>query len=275
MPNFASVLSDAEIARLTTYVRATFADRHDVVAESDIAAARLLAKRRGAWQGGQELAARIDASLLPQPRFAGSARAVVDPAVQRLVSQGNGQAWACASCHGTHGQGSNNVPRLAGLPAAYIAKQLGDYVTGKRRNETMQIVARALQPQDRRRLGEYYSAMRTPSNAVPSLGGNLARGERLVLEGDWERGLPSCVSCHGPSTFGVAPRFPALSAQHPEYTVAQLTAWVAGTRDNSTGKLMNGIARKLNDADRRAVADYLATLPPVPAQARKDRTNAQ
>lgn len=275
MPSFASVLSDAEIVRLITHVRGTFADRHDLLTEADVASARVLASRRGAWQGGQEIAARLDASLGPQPPMSSASRAVADPFVEKLVSQGNGQTWACASCHGTRGQGSANVPRLAGLPAAYIAKQLGDYVATKRHNETMQIVARTLKPQDMRRIGDYYSSMRAPSNARASLGGDLARGERLVLEGDWARGLPSCVSCHGPSTFGVAPRFPALSAQHPEYTAAQLTAWVSGARDNSTGRLMNGIAGRLNDADRRAVADYLATLPPVPAFVTKDRTNGQ
>lgn len=275
MPSFASVLSDADIVRLVTYVRGTFADRDDLLTEGDVATARLLAGRRGSWQGGQEIAARLDASLGPQPPMSSATQAAVDPVALKLVSQGNDQRWACASCHGMRGQGSASVPRLAGLPAAYIVKQLGDYVTGKRRNETMQLVARTLKPQDRRRIGDYYSVMRAPSNARASLGGDLARGERLVLDGDWARGLPSCVSCHGPSTFGVAPRFPALSAQHPEYTAAQLTAWVSGTRDNSTGKLMNGIAARLDDADRRAVADYLATLPPVPAIATRDRTNGK
>jgi cytochrome c553 len=273
MPSFASVLSDAEIARLISHVRATFVDRRDPLLERDVAIAR--AGRRGAWQGGQELAMRLDASLAPQPSMPTPAPAVVDPLVERLVSRGSGAAWACASCHGVRGQGSTNIPRLAGLPAEYIAKQLGDYVAGRRRNETMQIVARALKPGEMRRIGTYYSSMRAPSNARASLGGDLARGARLVLEGDWDRGVPSCVSCHGPSTFGVAPRFPALSAQHPEYTAAQLTAWISGVRDNSTGKLMNGIARRLNDADRRAVADYLATLPPVPASATKGRTDVQ
>ncbi len=272
MPDFASILSDAEIVRLITYIRGTFADRHDLLVERDVATARLLAGRRGAWQGGEEIAARLDASLGPQPPMKSATREVVDPMVEKLVSQGDGQTWPCASCHGRRGQGSATVPRLAGLPAAYIAKQLSGYATGKRRNATMEIVAHSLTLQEMRRIGDHYAVMRAPSNARASLGGDLERGERLVLEGDWERGVPSCVSCHGPSTFGVAPHFPALAAQHPEYTVAQLTAWVSGARNNSTGQLMNGIARQLNDADRRAVADYLATLPPVPSSASKDKS---
>jgi len=273
MPSFASVLADADIARLITHIRAVFVARHDPLLAKDVATAR--SARRAPWQGGQELAMRLDPSLAPQPPMVASTPAVVDPVVEQLVSQGRGPAWACASCHGERGQGSSNIPRLAGLPAEYIAKQLGDYIAGRRKNETMQIIARTLKPDEMRRIGTYYSSMRAPSNARASLGGDLARGAHLVLNGDWERGVPSCVSCHGPSAFGVAPFFPSLSAQHPEYTAAQLTAWVSGTRDNSKGKLMNGIARNLNDADRRAVADYLATLPPVPASTTKGLADVQ
>ena len=99
----------------------------------------------------------------------------------------------------------------------------------------------------------------------------MARGEQLALHGDWSKNLPACFSCHGPSGFGVAPNFPSLAAQHPAYTASQLAAWVGGERDNSDVQLMNEVARNLSDADRRAVADYLATLPPVPAVSDNER----
>ena len=186
-------------------------------------------------------------------------------AVRQLVDEGRGAAWSCASCHGERGQGTLNVPRLAGLPADYIVKQLKNYLDGSRRNENMEVVARTLAPAEMQALGEFYAAIRAPSNAYARLGGDLARGEELALRGDWSKDIPSCFSCHGPSGVGVAPEFPALAAQHPEYTVAQLAGWVAGRRDNSDIQLMDHIARALDDGDRRAVADYLATLPPVPA----------
>jgi cytochrome c553 len=189
----------------------------------------------------------------------------------RLVTEGRGEAWACASCHGAAGEGGANVPRLAGLPEGYIVKQLQDYVSGRRRNETMQTVAGALSDADRRGLARYYSALRTPSTARPELGGGLKRGEQLALYGDWSKNLPACFSCHGPSGFGVAPNFPSLAAQHPAYTASQLAAWVGGQRDNSDVQLMNEVARNLSDADRRAIADYLATLPPVPAVSDDER----
>lgn len=277
MPNFSSVLSDAEIARLVTHVRATFVGKRDPVSEHRVASIREAGRGRGPWQGGHEIAVRLSSEVGVQPMYiAAPAAGPANAEIMRLVSQGRSGVWACASCHGAQGQGAETVPRLAGLPEAYIAKQLSDYVSGARRNETMAMVAGALTASERNALGLYYSQLRAPSTAHPGLGGDIDRGEQLVLEGDWNRNIPACTSCHGPSSFGVAPEFPALAAQHPAYTAGQLTAWISGERDNARQKLMNGIAKALTDGDRRAVADYLATLPPIPAAPRaKEKTDVR
>jgi cytochrome c553 len=41
---------------------------------------------------------------------------------------------ACAACHGTHGQGTDNdyFPRLAGKPADYLFNQLQNFREGRR-----------------------------------------------------------------------------------------------------------------------------------------------
>lgn len=272
MPSFASVLSDAELARVASHVRQTWGGDDQEITPAFVAAQRGRFAGREAWRGGEELARAVDPGLAPQPSV-GPVRisSFDDSGVMRLVTQGRGEAWACASCHGAAGEGGANVPRLAGLPQGYIVKQLQDYVSGRRRNETMRIVAGALSDADRHGLARYYSALRTPSTAQPELGGDVARGEQLALHGDWSKTLPACFSCHGPSGFGVAPNFPSLAAQHPAYTASQLAAWVGGERDNSDVQLMNEVARNLSDADRRAVADYLATLPPVPAVSDNER----
>ena len=89
------------------------------------------------------------------------------------------------------------------------------------------------------------------------------------LYGDDRRNLPSCFSCHGPSGFGVAPSTPSIAAQQPGYTAGRLAALARFARSRP-GAVMPAIAARLNDTDRRAVADYLATLPPSPVTARKD-----
>ncbi|WP_084499988.1 c-type cytochrome [Luteimonas mephitis] len=268
MPDFSSALDDQQIASIIGYVRDTWVTDNAAAGAVDatfVAGERRRFPGRGAWQGGAELARVVDSSLPPQPPVEPAVTGDIDPVITQLVETGRGAAWSCASCHGERGQGTVNVPRLAGLPADYIVKQLRSYLDGSRRNENMEVVAHALTPDEIRGLGMFYEAVRAPSNANPRLGGDLARGEQLALHGDWSKDVPACFSCHGPSGVGVDPVFPPLAAQHPEYTVAQLVAWTSGRRDNADVQLMDHIAKALDDDDRRAIADYLATLPPVPA----------
>ncbi len=53
------------------------------------------------------------------------------------VSGGEGGArYACVTCHGARGEGNGfDAPRLAGLPAGYLQKQLEDYAAGLRLKE--------------------------------------------------------------------------------------------------------------------------------------------
>ena len=56
---------------------------------------------------------------------------------QQIATQGNGSgANACTACHGPAGMGNSaaGFPRLAGLNARYLAKQLSDYQSGTRSN---------------------------------------------------------------------------------------------------------------------------------------------
>lgn len=184
-----------------------------------------------------------------------------DPDTLALVGVGKGPVWSCASCHGEAGQGNLSTPRLAGLPAAYLAKQLRDFASGLRANETMALVARGLNPAEIDGLARYYAQieLRLPGGA--SLGGDLARGEALARRGEWKQDVPACFSCHGANGEGVAPGFPALAGQKSDYIFAQLAAWHAGERKNSPQGLMDGIAKSLSAQDMRSVADYLGTLP--------------
>lgn len=197
--------------------------------------------------------------------YAKDAREIDPLEAENLALQGRDDVWSCASCHGTKGGGNGTVPRLAGLSVGYVAKQLNAYAAGVRINHNMQYVAEKLTQREMLALGRYYAAMETPNTADPSLEGDLARGRELAVVGDWNIGVPSCFSCHGSSGWGVAQAFPSLAAQHPSYTYTQLAAWVDGRRKNSPLKLMQQISHALSDADKRSVADYLATLPAPPA----------
>lgn len=272
MPNFASALDDKEIAAAASYVARTFTGAKDGVSAEAVAEIRKASAGQDPWAGGAELAAATP-GLPAQPSAPQAAAEMVQNAdAATLVSQGAGSVWSCASCHGDQGEGTQTVPRLAGLPAAYIAKQLHDFQQDTRENDSMAYVAKALTDAQITALADHYAVMRAPSGARPSLDGDLARGEQIAREGDWSIGVPACFTCHGPSGFGVAPDFPALAAQQPAYVAHQLAMWAGGSRHNSPLGLMAGIGKALNDADRRAVADYLASLPPVPATPKVELT---
>lgn len=263
MPSFASALTDMEVAQVASFVAMNWGRANQGMPEEAVGPLREAAVGQPSWSGGAELATIIP-DLPPQPAVNRLETPPVPHAVSELVFAGRGDVWSCAGCHGDLGQGAESTPRLAGLPAAYIEKQLHDFRQGSRVNESMKIVAERLSSEEIADVAAYYSALRVPSTAVPALGADLARGEALALNGDWSLKVPACFSCHGPSGFGLAPEFPALAAQHAAYTAAQLNAWAGGQRNNSALDLMTHISSALSPQDRRAVADYMASLPPVP-----------
>lgn len=264
MPSFAASLSNGEVAEVAAYVATRFGGQ-----EAELDAARVAELRAalqpGSWQGGDELALAVP-SLPPQPAKAPDAPATLPAVVTELVFEGRGDIWACSSCHGGLGQGAESTPRLAGLSAGYLERQLQQFRDGSRLNEHMSFVAKPLTDAEIAALSKYYSGLRVASTAAPSLGGDLQRGEKLALTGDWSLGVPACFTCHGPSGFGVGGAFPALAAQQPAYVASQLAAWAGGHRDATPLGLMPKLSAALPEADRRAVADYLATLPAVPAR---------
>lgn len=177
-----------------------------------------------------------------------------------IVLHGNGTgASACARCHGANGAGNAaaGFPRLAGIDAAYLTKQLDDFASGQRENPVMQAIARALTPDQRRATAAYFAARALPSGPRRSESKLLAQGRKLATLGDWSRNIPACVQCHGPGARGVPPHFPALAGQHAAYVEAQIQAWKKGSRRNDPDGLMRGIAARLSAGQVRAVAAYL------------------
>ncbi|PFG63545.1 cbb3-type cytochrome c oxidase subunit III [Thioclava sp. ES.031] len=264
MPAFGSVLSDTEISEIASYVATGLNDDAKTISAPEVADIRKVAGDKDPFDGGAGLAGLIN-DLPAQPNSEAADQGSDSERVAQLVGKGTDTVWACASCHGDKGEGIETVPRLAGLPAPYLAKQLHDFQKGTRFNDSMAYVAKGLSDREIGELANYYASMSSPSGAKPSLQGDLKRGAQLAKQGDWSIGVPACFTCHGPSGVGVAPNFPGIVAQQPSYVAHQLAMWAGGARHNSPLGLMAGIGKALNDADRRAVADYLASLAPMPA----------
>ena len=172
-------------------------------------------------------------------------------------------AQLCVSCHGAEGEGIEPLgPRLAGLSKEYISIQLQHFQAGVRQNATMMPMAMTLQGDGIEQVARYFSAK--PANDVKP----VIRGEqvvfnddsaRLAYQGDWSRGLPACVTCHGPSALGGG-LFPRLAGQQASYIKTQLLAWQSGTRKGDVDGMMGSVANKLTVAEIDALANYFANL---------------
>ena len=108
--------------------------------------------------------ARMAAALVLLGAAAMSPAGATDPAA--IAARGGNGVAACAGCHGSDGGGQAAFPRLAGLDAAYLRKQLDDFAAGRRRNAVMQPIASALAAADRSAMAEYYAGL--PARARPS-----------------------------------------------------------------------------------------------------------
>jgi cytochrome c553 len=190
----------------------------------------------------------------------------------------NPSALPCITCHGPDGKGmaAAGFPRLAGLAAGYIDKELQDFRGGRRQNPLMQPIATALTDDEIAAVATTYS-QRPPVNVSlqPTADPLEGTGAWIALRGAWDRNIPECTLCHGPSGIGVDPSFPPLAGQSALYLENQLKAWrrstaksatrkstavreLPPTRNNDPNGLMGHIAASLTPAEMKAVAEYFA-----------------
>jgi len=185
-----------------------------------------------------------------------------------VIAMGGGDAGAtraCFTCHGLQGEGDGETaPRLAGLPAGYLQKQLEDYAAGLRPHALMRSVAGALDADDRGRVAAYYAGLPAAFTAStsPPPGGVAAA---LYHNGDPARGLPACASCHGDRGEGVGPANPPLVGQPAGYLREQMAQWRRSERRNDPRGVMLAISRRLTPGEVEALARYAAAPGPPAA----------
>jgi cytochrome c553 len=164
----------------------------------------------------------------------------------------------CFICHGAEGESSSPVfPRLAGQNANYVARQLADYRSGKRKSTTMQPMVEDLSPADFLALGAFFASRPTIGHAVadPEL---AQMGRFIYARGNPYSGVASCATCHGKDAHGTD-SLPRLAGQHAQYTENQLKQFNTRERTNDNA-VMHGIASKLTELEVKAVAAYLSGL---------------
>jgi len=164
----------------------------------------------------------------------------------------------CFICHGAEGESSSPVfPRLAGQHASYVERQLADYKSGKRKNDTMQSMVADLSADDMRLLGMYFESK--PTRAHPVADPELAQVGRFVYNrGNPFSGVAACADCHGAAGHGTD-KLPRLGGQHAQYVENQLKAFSKRERTNDNA-VMHTIASKLTELELKAVASYISGL---------------
>ncbi len=190
------------------------------------------------------------------------AAASKDAFTQGDATAGASKAPVCFACHGPGGNGAINPewPKLAGQHSSYIAEQLGEFKTAKRKNPVMLGQASALSDEDMHNLGAYFAAQK----AVPGVASKdaVAIAEPLYRAGDAARGIPACAACHGPTGAGnAAAQFPRIGGQNSGYAANQLKSYRSGERGAAgKGQIMATIAAKLSDQEIQALSSYVSGL---------------
>nr|WP_315198877.1 c-type cytochrome [uncultured Aquabacterium sp.] len=190
--------------------------------------------------------------------LSGLAHSADNKAAKPDLAAGEAKAAVCLACHTADGsRGLPTYPILQGQHPEYLVKQLTEFKEGKRKNSIMSGMAAALTPEDMRNIAAFY-ASKKPKPGTAKNQDLVAVGEKIYRGGIAKKGVPACAGCHSPNGAGIPVQYPRLSAQHADYTKAQLTAFRQGERGNSAQ--MSTISANLSDKEIEALADYIAGL---------------
>ena len=184
----------------------------------------------------------------------------------------------CAGCHGEFGQGSidGEYPRLAGMTAGYIARQLRLFKQRKRVNIPMLPYTndRELPEEDLVSVAAYLSTIELPTKLPPINEAEFDALKRLqaskkvvniaTYPGDADAGgrfyRKECASCHGRDGYGDDNKdIPRLAGQYSRYLLKQVENIRMGERFHDDADDA-GIFREYTDAEIADMLAYLATL---------------
>lgn len=187
----------------------------------------------------------------------------------------------CAGCHGEHGQGGNEgeYPRLAGLPATFIAEQLLLFRDRSRTNLAMveYVDHRQMPDAEIAHVSVYLAGIELPSRLppvdesapgfdsyqrlldskrvvqIPLAEGDLTQGERLYKR--------ECGSCHGGDGMGKQDEsVPMVAGQYTDYLWRQVDKYLSRERihdkDDPDDELLAAFTRE----EIRDILAYVSTL---------------
>lgn len=179
------------------------------------------------------------------------AQAQADPALaDSLLRTGRRVAAVCAHCHGEGGNSLKpEIPNLAGQNPAYLLDQIHQFSEGRRRNEFMQGILKALKPDEKVGMVLFYASQAVLPRPV-SNPAQAARGRALYQQ--------LCVSCHDAEGRGNA-QLARVAGQQPLYLESTLRRYRTGSGPR-TDATMASFTKPLSDADIGALVSYMAAM---------------
>jgi cytochrome c oxidase subunit II len=171
----------------------------------------------------------------------------------------------CTVCHGVQMKGNSSIeaPRLSGMDAAYIERQLLAFKKGWRGTHENDVAGMEMRPMaailGERDIAAAARYVNSVSSELPpaTIEGDAGRGEVLYA---------TCAACHGAHAEGVKELGgPALNGLNDWYLVTQLVNFRDSTRgshpEDTYGAQMRAAASVLpDDAAVRDVVSYITTL---------------
>jgi cytochrome c553 len=177
-----------------------------------------------------------------------------------MIEQGKSVAQsACASCHGLDGISTGEgTPHLAGQRTVYLYRVLQAYKDRDRKNDAMVQAKGFLNKQALLDVSAYYA------NQPPAQPQQASTESSTAGSGDPFAGIrddmKKCVKCHGEDGNASASGMPNLSAQHPDYFVESMKAYVEGSRNHG---LMKKLAANLDDTTLTSMGVFYAVQVPA------------
>lgn len=187
----------------------------------------------------------------------------------------------CAGCHGPHGEGGKEgeYPRLAGLPAEFIARQLLLFRNRERKNLAMveYIDERQMPDEDIAHISVYLAAIELPSRLPPidphgtemNAYQRLLDAERVVqiplAPGDIDQGgllyRRECSSCHGRNgSTDAQPGVPMLAGQYTAYLWRQIPKYIEKRRIHDPEDPADELLAAFSEDELRDILAYISTL---------------
>ena len=171
----------------------------------------------------------------------------------------------CAVCHGVELVGNQSVdaPKLAGLPAWYLDRQMEAFRQGWRGTHPGDVTGMEMRPQATVLTPEQVDAAVAYAASVPA---HNAHAAAPTVTGDPVRGetlYEPCAACHGERGDGnQALLSPPLAGQSDWYMVTQLEHFRSGARGTAPGDTQGSIMRAsaLTLPDDQAIVDVVAYI---------------